>query len=275
MRNLILFLAACALPAQDPSFVVLADPQFGMYTNNGEFSQETANLEFAVANINRWKPAFVIVCGDLINKPGDAAQTAEYHRIMGLVRKDVPVYHVAGNHDTENEPTPAALATYRRDFGRDYYSFRSGGLYGIVLNSSLIAAPAKAAEEAARQEEWFRQELAKAKAAAPPHLVVFLHHPLFLKDSQEPDQYFTIPRAARLRYMGLMKEHGVRYVFAGHLHRDNVAVEEGFHVITSAPVGKPLGSASSGLRVATVHADGIEQRFYPLGNLPNQLGAKK
>jgi hypothetical protein len=58
-------------------FVQLADTQFGAFTNDRDFVQESSNYEFAVANINRLKPAFVVICGDLINKPGDVAQRSE------------------------------------------------------------------------------------------------------------------------------------------------------------------------------------------------------
>jgi serine/threonine-protein phosphatase CPPED1 len=188
-----------------------------------------------------------------------------------LVKRGIPVYHVAGNHDTENEPTPESLAVYRRDFGRDYYSFQAGKLWGIVLNSNLIAAPGKVPDEAAKQEAWLREELGKARAAQPAQILVFLHHPLFLKQADEADGYFVIPQAARARHVALLREYGVRHAFAGHLHRDNVASDAGLEMITSGPVGKPLGSASSGVRVAIVRQDRLEHQFYSLGNLPNQI----
>ena len=74
------------LPAVEPFFFIqLADPQFGMFTNDKDFAQETANLEFAVATINRLRPAFVVVSGDLVNKAGDPAQIREYQRVIGQV----------------------------------------------------------------------------------------------------------------------------------------------------------------------------------------------
>src|ERR1017187_6124891 len=98
----------------------MSDPQFGMYTNNKGFEQETANFEFAIANANRLKPAFVIVTGDLVNLPGGGAQIAEYRRIAAKLDPTIPLYNAAGNHDVENEPAPASLAAYRERFGRDY-----------------------------------------------------------------------------------------------------------------------------------------------------------
>src|SRR6185295_9979592 len=66
-------------------FIQLSDPQFGMFTGNKDFAQETANFEFAVATINRLRPKFVVITGDLVNKPGDAAQIAEFKRIAAKV----------------------------------------------------------------------------------------------------------------------------------------------------------------------------------------------
>src|SRR5437588_4273520 len=109
--------------ASDFFFLQMSDPQFGMYTANGEFSQETANFEFAIANANRLRPGFVVVCGDLINKPADPAQTAEYFRIAGKLDPAIKLYNVAGNHDVRDEPTSESLAAYRQKFGPDYYSF--------------------------------------------------------------------------------------------------------------------------------------------------------
>jgi predicted MPP superfamily phosphohydrolase len=118
-RVLAVFAAACALalslhaqaPADKPFFFLqFSDTQFGMFTADKDFAQETANFELAIATANRLKPAFVVVTGDLVNKPGDAAQIAEFHRIARKLDPAIKLYHVAGNHDLENTPTPATVA---------------------------------------------------------------------------------------------------------------------------------------------------------------------
>ena len=91
-----------------------------------------------MATVNRLRPAFVVITGDLVHKPGDAAQIAEYRRIVSKIERTIPVYDVAGNHDVENVPTPASLAGYVNIFGADYYTFRHQEFVGIVLNSCLI-----------------------------------------------------------------------------------------------------------------------------------------
>jgi 3',5'-cyclic AMP phosphodiesterase CpdA len=239
-----------------------------MFTENKDFVQDTANFEFAVAAVNRLRPAFVIVTGDLVNKPGDAAQITEYRRIAGKIDSQIPVYNIAGNHDVQNEPTPESLAAYTKIFGPDRYTFRHQGLTGIVLNSSVIHSPGKTPEQLAEQERWLRAELTKAKAEGARHIVVFQHHPWFIKSAAEADQYFNIPTVRRVAYMALFREFGVRYLFCGHYHRNAEASDGTLENITSGPVGKPLGGAKSGIRVAIVRDDQIEHRYYELGELP-------
>ncbi len=257
--------------AADFFFLQMSDPQFGMYTDNGEFSQETANFEFAIATANRLHPAFVVVCGDLINKPGDAAQGAEYLRIAGKLDRSIPLYSVAGNHDVGNEPTAKTLAAYRERFGPDYYTFRHADFAGIVLNSSLIQHPDRAPEEASKQENWLKSELEKLTRDGISRVAVFQHVPFFLEKADEPEQYFNIGLDARRRYMDLFQRSSMQYVFAGHYHRNSYGETPALHMITTGPVGKPLGPEGSGIRVVFVRQSTMESQYYGLGNLPNQV----
>jgi UDP-2,3-diacylglucosamine pyrophosphatase LpxH len=255
-------------------FLQMSDPQFGMYSENREFAQETVNFEFAIATANRLRPKFVVICGDLINQAGNSAQAAEYHRIAAKLDPAIKLYNVAGNHDVDNQPTPASLAAFREKFGPDYYSFRSGDLEGLVLNSSLIAAPDHAQAEASRQEEWLKAELAKARGEGVRYRVIFQHHPWFLESADEPDQYFNIPTATRKRYLKLFHESGVTHVFAGHYHRNAYGRDGSLEMISSGPVGKFLGNDPSGLRVVIWSDAGIDHQYYGLGSVPHEVSVK-
>jgi len=249
-------------------FIQMSDPQFGMYTANQGFEQETANFEFAVATANRLKPAFVAITGDLINDSGDARQAAEYKRIAAKLDPKIRLFSLPGNHDVGNEPTPDSLAQYRERFGPDYYTFRAGDIAGFVLNSNLEKGAEKVPEEAARMEAWLSAELAKAKQEGVKHLIVFQHIPFFLKDPGEADQYFNIPREVRLRYLKLLHEYGVKQVFAGHYHRNEEGRDGELDMVTSGPVGKPLEGAKSGIRIVTVSPAGVTHKYYDFGDLP-------
>ncbi len=270
---LMVFAAGHARAAED-FFIQTTDPQFGMFANDANFTQETANFEFLIANANRLHPRFVIVCGDLTNKAGDADQIAEYHRIARKLDKDISLYNVAGNHDVGNDPTPESLADYRRNFGPDFYTFQAGEITGIVLNSSLIKAPAKAEREADRQEQWLRQQLAKAKRNGVNRIVIFQHHPYFLERADEDDQYFNIPKTARARYLNLFHEYGVRFIFAGHYHRNALARDGDLEMVTTGPAGMPIGSDPSGFRIVRIAKDSLEHEYVGYGAIPNRIERK-
>jgi 3',5'-cyclic AMP phosphodiesterase CpdA len=266
-----LLLCAGIARGADFFFIQMSDPQFGMYTTDRDFAQETANFDFAIANANRLHPAFVVICGDLINQAGNAAEAAEYLRIAGKLDRSIPLYNVAGNHDVGNEPTPESLAAYRQKFGRDYYTFRHDTFEGIVLNSSLIQHPDKAPEETAKQLAWLESEIARAKREGVRTIAIFQHIPWFLANPDEPDQYFNIPGEPRHKYLELFQRSGIQYIFAGHYHRNAYGEGPGIHIVTTGPVGKPLGPDPSGIRVVVVRDSKIESTYYGLGNIPNQV----
>ena len=257
---------AATLSAQ--TFIQMSDTQFGMFTKNAGFAQETDNFEFAVATANRLKPAFVVVTGDLVNQGGNAAQTAEYRRIAGKLDPKIHLYQMPGNHDVENEPTPASLALYRKSFGPDYYSFREGDITGLVLNSSLEKAPQNVREDAANMESWLRAELARARQSGAKRLIVFQHIPFFIANADEPDSYDNIPRETRQRYLKLLHEYGVRQVFSGHYHANAGGMDGDLEMVTSGPVGMPLKGGKSGIRMVTVTAAKVTHKYYDFGELP-------
>jgi 3',5'-cyclic AMP phosphodiesterase CpdA len=279
MRRLLIVVAAALLwiptaatQERTEFFIQLADPQFGAFTQkDGDFAQETTNYEFAVANVNRLRPAFVVICGDLINKTGDKRQADEYFRITSKIDRSIPVHAVAGNHDVGNEPTAGTLKAYRARFGPDYYSFRHGRIHGIVLNTSVISAPGKVQAEADAQEAWLKAELARARGSGARHIVVFQHHSWFIEKADEASEYFNVPIEARRRYLDLLKSSGVRYVFSGHYHRNAFGRDGALEMITSGPVGRPLGADPSGLRIVTVKDDALEHAYYGMGLIPNQF----
>ena len=270
LRLIALLLAVAAAPAAQ-TFVQMSDPQFGMYTENRDFRQETANFEFAIATANRLKPAFVIVTGDLINEQTNSAQAAEYKRIAARLDPGIRLYSLPGNHDVGNEPTAESLARYRERFGPDYYTFRIGEMAGFVLDSNLEKGTEKVPEEAGKMESWLKTELAKAQRDGVKHLVVFQHIPFFLHDPNEPDQYFNIPLPTRARYLKLLHQYGVKQVYAGHYHQNSLGRDGDLEMVTTGPVGKPLEKGVSGIRIVKIDAAGATDRYFDFGHLPNAL----
>ena len=109
--TLLLFGGLCSvLSAEQPvpsagekfSFVQMCDTQLGM----GGYEHDVKTFTLAVDQINKMKPDFVVICGDLVNK-ADEKSWADFNRIKaGFV---IPCHCAAGNHDVENVPTAKSL----------------------------------------------------------------------------------------------------------------------------------------------------------------------
>ena len=94
-----------------------------------------------------------------------------------------------------------------------------------------------------------------------------MHHPLFLNDPEELDDYFNIQRQIRQIYLDLFQKYGIKTVFAGHLHQNNLTTNSQLEIITTGPVGMPLGEDSSGFRIVKVYADYVEHRYFGLDDV--------
>jgi 3',5'-cyclic AMP phosphodiesterase CpdA len=257
-------------------FIVMADTQLGMseYSlplmllgatwRDDQFETDARLFESAVRSANELAPAFVIICGDLVNRVGHAGQIAEFKRIAASLDSNIPLYVVAGNHDVGSTPTPETLRAYRLAFGPDRYSFRKGGVHGIVLNSQLIDSPENVPDEAETQLSWLRGELERAKASGVKHIIVFQHQSLFLERPDEEDDYFNIASEARAVYLDLFRQAGVEAVFAGHYHRNAAGRDGALDMITTGPVGMPLGKDPSGFRIIEVLDDSLRHEYFSL-----------
>lgn len=256
-------------------FMQLADTQYGFFNENKSFEQEVALVEKTVQHINRLHPRFVIVCGDLTNATPEharyQAQVAQYKHDFSKVDPDIPLVCVCGNHDVGNRPTASSIASYQENFGDDYFSFWVGGVFNIVLNSSLLKDPSGASDMLAAQQAWLSQQLLDAASAKPKHIFVFQHHPLFLTQADEPDQYFNIPLERRTPLLEQLQQAEVRAVFAGHYHRNAYGLAGAMEMVTTGPVGRPLGKDPSGLRIVTVHETKIEHKYWAIDEVPRKI----
>lgn len=268
-------------------FIQMADPQLGFFADDylitpllkflglnwyQNWIKEDAHLlEQAISHANRLNPAFVIICGDLIQDPGHKYQTAEYKRIVQLLSKSIPLYVLPGNHDIGDKPTEESLAWYRQTFGPDWYSFQEGNVYGIVLNSIIIDEEEAVPDSSNSQLNWLKKELALAKISSANHILVFQHHPLFLEDPNEKDQYFNLAKPKRDLYSTLFEEAGVEAVFAGHYHRNSRGKLGAMQMITSGPIGRPLKDGVSGMTFVHVNTNGVKAKFFAMTDIPEQV----
>ena len=251
-------------------FMQMADSQLGMAqtfaaSDMGNamppgWANEEAMLKKAIAEINRLRPAFAIVCGDLINAyPGEDgsessernAQTFDFQMACEAVDPTIPLVCVCGNHDVGNRPTPASIRSFTRSFGDDYFSFLvdgtrhrhrqhlhtlcslshslsdtsvrlsvRAGCKCIVLNSQLFKDSSGCPGFQTEQWTWLKEELANEETRSAKHVLCFCHIPPFLFDADEPDAYFNFERQTRGELLSLLAQYNVKACFCGHYHRN-------------------------------------------------------
>ncbi len=248
-------------------FIQMSDPQFGMFPTNGDRFQETQLFEKAIAHTNRLAPAFVINTGDLINDPGNEKQINAVLHTIQKFDKSIPFYMIPGNHDIGDAPTEQSLSWYRKSIGNDWYSFDYGRWHFIGLNSCIIANGEHMVQDVEKQWDWLNDDLEQTGLGNNMNIVVFMHHPLFLDNPEEADDYFNVPRQIRQMYLNLFQKYDIKTIFAGHLHQNNIAVNSQLEVVTTGPVGMPLGLAYSGFRIVKVYADCMEHKYFGLDDV--------
>ncbi len=93
------------------------------------------------------------------------------------------------------------------------------------------------------------------------------------QDSTE--QLLKKAKVRRKVILNLLKEYEVSAVFAGHWHRNSLGRDGKLQMITTGPVGKPLGKDGSGFRIVKVFPDRVEHQYYPFGSLPSKVELKR
>jgi len=294
-------------------FVQMADTQLGMEAlfqpkgaaSRGSFgwSRETALLRRAAEEVNRLRPAFVIVCGDLVNEyppeggEGEAdeeirsAQERDFKEALDLVSPDISLICMCGNHDVGNRPNGKTIRRYTDNFGDDYFVFWCHGVRCLVLNSQLWKDDTECTDLREAMDRWLDNTLAAEEGVEPPRTLVFSHTPPFVYDADEEDGYFNLEGGLRRRLLARLADQGAVAWFCGHYHRNAGGVYTASHdrqlevVVTGAvgtqlvdnPDGKPLelsgigghliGEDVSGFRVVRVLPDRVEHEWKTFADL--------
>ena len=242
-------------------FVQLADPQLGMLNSDqedGTWDEETATLTKAVDEINRLKPRFAIVCGDLVhefpehvgekgNDGRKAKQTRSLQAALSRVDASIGLVCLCGNHDVGNVPTRKSIRDFRNNYGEDYGLFRCGDHRCVVINSQLVNSketfwqelrPQQCAEitpVARQQDSWLD--------ALPPNepSIIFSHIPPFIFSDDEPKGYFNHEPAVRRHLLAQIRRLDRRAKwFCGHFHRNAGGFSEELEVVVTSAVGCAL-----------------------------------
>lgn len=273
----------------DVSFIQMADPQFGMYSSISKLSESDIaerrergiNIEYkgpvlegfgketllfteAIEAANQINPDFVVICGDMVHNSDSKEQIQELLRISRLLKEEIKIYWVAGNHDVGDSPTQTDLNEYKERFGEYNYSFQEKNCYFIVINSAICYDPSLVPNEWDDLIYFLEKELQIAATSQYKHRIIFMHHPLYLNDPHEGDNYLVIPSERRSKMLDLITEYEVDFVFTGHLHKNNYKKLGSTELVSTVPVGFPLGNDPSGIRHVQVHGDFLTHEYSAL-----------
>nr|CAD7393472.1 unnamed protein product [Timema cristinae] len=273
---------------QEPFYFIQgADIQLGLIQRYIEknpvpgWSKELQLAELAVKKVNamRPKPKFFVMCGDLCDAmPYDMPlirqkQEIDFKQVFYKLDPVIPLVCVCGNHDVGDQPTEDSIEAYHKSFGEDYFSFWCGGVMFIVINSQYFYDSSQVKKQAEDHELWLSNTLQTARKYYVKRVIVFQHIPWFLHDPKENnlESYFTLPQDVRNKWLPILKQSGVQFVFCGHYHRNAIGSYEGMDVVTTSAVGAQLGNDRSGLRVVRVMEDSIDHTYYNLENIPSVI----
>ncbi len=261
------------------SFAHLSDSQFddqGLPRTGARYLSADRLNPAAVEEVNRLKPAFVLMTGDLVNK-NTHTEWRTFQSIYG--RLAMPLYALPGNHDRlggEGDGDPGgdfrAIAAANRAHaarlaregfagplalfqkytaglasgGRTRYSFERNGSVFICLDTSSGAIEPE-------QVKWLEEELERAHEAR--HVFVAGHHPLLPVFEEGVVE-------GRDETLALLKKHKVAAYLFGHCHDRSYRLEEGtLHVMGDCL----CWDERRGYWVVHVFADRILFGWKPLG----------
>lgn len=265
----VLFIFSFPARGKDRSFffVQLSDPQLGFCSEDGGFAREKQQMKQFIDAVNRLKPAFVVVSGNLVNDREDAAQLAGFRELCRRIDPKIPLYLLPGNSDVGDEASPEAVLDFAGRYGGDRFVFRKEGCCVIGLNTPVV----KAGNPLQRQQQydWLEKQLRRAGKCRSRILVG--HHPFFVNLSDEPDTDETIPLQERRRYLDLCSRYRVDLVLAGHLRRHAETDCNGTHFSVAGSAGLPVGREKPGLQIVIVHPERIHAVYYEIDRIPSYV----
>lgn len=171
------------------SFVLAADPQFGMIgacklnksAPTWEPEMKLTREAIQKANAMDPKPKFFLVCGDMLdalpfekdaishyNNNDIVVRDQQYADFMKIFKEEldpeIKLIFVSGNHDVGDVPSKETLTKYRNEFGPDYFKFWVGGVKFVVLNSQFFYSPEAVPEETVLHDKWIEENIADRSA---------------------------------------------------------------------------------------------------------------
>lgn len=247
-------------------FIQVSDPQLGFISLTDDFAPEEQLMGQITAEINRLQPDFVVFSGDLVHWFDKEQLWDGFKRMCAKIDKKIPVYYLPGNHDVSGDASPESVEKFVERFGSDRFVHRGRSYTVIGYNSNNIKNRTAASEA---EYEWIEQQLRRARKNKP--IIVVSHHPYFLKNADEAEEYFNIDIETRKRYIELFERYGVDLVLTGHLHKCASGRYGDMEFVTAGPAGKTLGGDASGVEIVKIDGGKVLPAYYPIEKIPQSV----
>ena len=247
-------------------FIQVSDPQLGFISLTDDFAPEQELMGQITAEINRLQPDFVVFSGDLVHWYDKEQLWDGFKRMCAKIDKKIPVYYLPGNHDVSGDVSTESVEQFVERFGSDRFVHRGRSYTVIGYNSNNIKNRTAASEA---EYEWIEQQLSRARKNKP--IIVVSHHPYFLDNADEAEEYFNIDIETRMRYIKLFERYGVDLVLTGHLHRCTSGRYGDIDFVTAGPAGKTLGSDASGVEIVKIEDGKVVPKYYPIEKIPQSI----
>jgi serine/threonine-protein phosphatase CPPED1 len=244
----LLWLCAGYLLAQPSHFVfaVVADPQVGWKVEAADREQFVRVAGALNALRGPSRPAFVLLVGDLLNDPKSETQVSA----VETIRKSLayPQYSVLGNHDPSPEGTPGTFSFVHQD------------CLFLGLDSNVwIGKDAGAAE---KQLSWLEAQLRQRDKYR--FVFILQHHPIYLHDPDEKDDYYNTPLAWRPRLLKLIEQARVTACIFGHLHKNTTILHRGISMLVMPSSLFNNDSTQPGFSLIEVNSAGFVGTYVPV-----------
>jgi predicted MPP superfamily phosphohydrolase len=218
------------------------------------FEHSMSPLDTVIGRILEAKPHFVLVTGDLSKDGEEAVHRAFAAAMRRIESAGIPVYVIPGNHDVNNPQsleydgettsripnvTPRRFAEIYGEFGYDeaverdpdslaYVVEPEPGLWLLAIDACRYDLSLKEKQEhtagsfTAKRLEWVKSILTRARNENKA-VIAMMHHGVLEHFEGQKKQFPQYVVADNDAFSRLLSEYGVRVVFTGHFHAQNIA----------------------------------------------------
>ncbi len=207
------------------SFLVIGD------THNSRTGEALIDL-----GLEHGRPSFVIILGDIVNRPGLWDHRFFITEMAVKVKPTVPIFLVPGNHDIDYAGTKekdkerrVTPEIYESLYGARNFNFVFDDCLFILCGVDSIKQPSYLA--------YLRETLSK-KAEGKRHIFIFIHHP---PKRAGMAGSFSLP--GEDEFFSILEKHRVTSCFFGDYHSYGRSQTKGVNLIISGGGGGRLKKA--------------------------------